>query len=240
MGCPILLVTIFAVNSALVAFVHFVSRALVSRGGFFVLILFLVPLLCFYDHGDCRLLGFSLVSNVIYTTLVIFFFFSAFGSFSFGGVCVCRFPDVASLFSRDLRCVGSIALPVAILTLFTERVDVGGRTTILNVSLKDTLLLLAIFGSVLLFNARLSNRFDCPCTSTVDAIAFNGLFSQLSNFTCFVCFMSSLVGVAIYIDAMGCRVGGVGLGKWHRDFYISLGVFGFLIGCHLQQGSISY
>ncbi len=199
---PVLLIAVFTIGDTLITFIRFISETLIDEKNFFILVLFLIPLLYFCSRKSYELLNFSLISGIVCATLIVFFFFSTFKDFSFKNIYIYEFPSITDLFSQSLQYIKSVTLPITVLALFARQISIKKEAAVLGISLGSALLLLTVFNSILLFGTELSGEFSYPYADAISTVTFGKLFSRLDGFAYFIYFVSSLIKITVCVSTV--------------------------------------
>ncbi len=204
---PIIFLAIYFVGETLIVFLQFISKTLLkSNQNFWVLILFLLPLLYFCCRKTTEIFNFSLVSGVVCGLLLIFFFFATLKDFNVKNIYIYHFPNIKNLFKQTLPYIKSVALPTAVLTLYAKQHKTDKTVAIAGICTGNAFLLISIFNSVLLFGAQMAGEFDYPYAMAISTVTFGNLFSRLDGFSYFIYFVTSLIKITVCIDVIKQQV----------------------------------
>ncbi len=196
---PVLLIAIFTIGDTLITFIEFISKTLINEKNFFILILFLIPLLYFCTRKSQELLNFSLISGIACAALIVFFFLSTFKDFSFKNIYIYEFPKLTDLLSQSLSYIKSVTLPITVLALFAKQINTKDEAVFSGVAIGNALLLLTIFNSILLFGTTLAGEFNYPYADAISTVTFGKLFSRLDGFAYFIYFTASLIKITVCV-----------------------------------------
>lgn len=195
---PIILLAIYFIGETLIVFLQFISKTLLkSSQNFWVLMLFLLPLLYFCTRKTTEILNFSLVCGVVCGLLLIFFFFATLKDFNPENIYIYSFPNFANLFKQALPYIKSVTLPTAVLTLYAKQTKTTRAVAIAGVCAGNAFLLVSIFNSILLFGAQMAGEFNYPYAMAISTVTFGNLFSRLDGFSYFIYFATALIKMTV-------------------------------------------
>lgn len=200
---PIIFLAIYFVGETLIVFLQFISKTLLQDNqNFWVLVLFLIPLVYFCFRKWTEFFNFSLVCGVVCGLLLIFFFFATLKDFNVKNIYIYSFPNIKNLFGQTLPYIKSVTLPIAVLTLYAKQHKTSKTVTITGVCVGNTFLLISIFNSILLFGTQMAGEFDYPYAMAISTVTFGNLFSRLDGFSYFIYFVTALVKITVCINVI--------------------------------------
>ena len=209
---PIVLLAVYFIGETLIVFLQFISKTLLPKSqNFWVLLLFLVPLIYFCFRKTTEILNFSLISGVACGLLLIFFFFATLKDFNLENIYIYSFPKVKNLFYQALPYVKSVTLPTAVLALYAKQHKTSKTVAITGICVGNAFLLVSIFNSVLLFGAKMSGEFNYPYAMAISTVTFGNLFSRLDGFSYFIYFVTTLIKATVCIKVIKSEIGSLSL-----------------------------
>lgn len=198
---------IYFIGDVSVNFLSFVSKTILKNSqNFWVLLLFVIPIIYFCTKTHQQILNFSLVTGIICSTLLVFFFFATFKDFSFKNIYIYSFPTPKNLFLQALPYIKSITLPCIVLATYAKQQKVEKQVLLSGLSVGNLLLLISIFNSILLFGTTLAGEFEYPYALAISTVTFGNLFSRLDGFSYFIYFVSALIKITVCIKVIKCQI----------------------------------
>lgn len=200
---PVMLLALFLAADTLVVFLKFIEDTLLGKGqNFWILLLFILPLIYFCFRRPPEIFNFSLICGLVCTLLLIFFFFATFKDFNFKNIYIYSFPNVKSLFHQTVPYIKTVTLPILVLTLFAKQNNIGTVVTISGVSIGAMLLVISILNSILLFGAEMAGELSYPYASAISTVTFGNLFSRLDGFSYFIYFVTAIIKITVCVEVV--------------------------------------
>lgn len=197
---PVLLLAVYFAGDTTVSFLKFISETILKDNQkFWILLLFILPLLYFCMRRHHQIFNFSLIAGFVCSALLVFFFFATFKDFSFKNIYIYSFPNIKSLFLQSLPYIRSVTLPSAVLALYAKQQNVKKHAAFAGLSLGNALLLVSIFNSILLFGTTLSGELNYPYASAISTVTFGNLFTRLDGFSYFIYFAAALIKITVCV-----------------------------------------
>ncbi len=197
---PIVFFAIYYVGETLIVFLRFISKTLLNNNqNFWILLLFLTPLIYFYFRKTTQILNFSLVCGVVCGLLLILFFFATAKDFNPKNIYIYSLPSLKNLFVQAVPYIKSVTLPTAILALYAKQHKTSLPVALTGVCVGNVFLLISIFNAILLFGAQMSGELDYPYAMAISTVTFGSLFSRLDGFSYFIYFVTALVKITVCI-----------------------------------------
>lgn len=200
---PIIFLAIYFVGETLIVFLQFISKTILSnRQNFWILMLFLLPLVYFCFRKTTQIFNFSLICGVVCGLLLIFFFFATLKDFNVKNIYIYSFPNIKNLFKQTLPYIKSVTLPIAVLILYAKHHQTTKTVAVTGICVGNIFLLISIFNSILLFGAQMSGEFDYPYAMAISTVTFGNLFSRLDGFSYFIYFVTALIKITVCVDVI--------------------------------------
>lgn len=200
---PVLLLAFYFIGETLIVFLEFINKTLIKNNqNFWVLLLFLVPLLYFCFRSWNEIFNFSLVSGIICGLLLIFFFFATLKDFNLKNIYIYSFPNIKNLLKQSLPYIKSVTLPTAVLALYAKHQKTTKIVTITSVFVGNAFLLISIFNSILLFGANMAGKLNYPYAMAISTVTFGNLFSRLDGFSYFIYFVTTLIKITVCVKVI--------------------------------------
>ncbi len=205
---PIMLLAFYFVGETLIVFLQFISKTLLSnKQNFWVLVIFILPLIYFCFRKTTEILNFSLISGVVCGLLLIFFFFTTLKDFNLKNIYIYSFPNIKNLFNQALPYIKSVTLPTVVLALYAKQHKTTKTVAITSVCVGNSFLLICIFNSVLLFGAEMAGKFNYPYAMAISTVTFGNLFSRLDGFSYFIYFVTALIKITVCVKVIQKEIG---------------------------------
>ncbi len=200
---PIILLALYVAADTFVVFLNFISNTLLGSGqNFWVVLLFLLPLLYFCFRKYTEIFNFSLICGVICAFLIIFFFFATFKDFNFKNIYIYSFPKVKNLVYQVLPYIKNVTLPILVLTYFAKLQRLQKRVAFAGTFIGSMLLILSILNSVLLFGCSMAGELKYPYADAISTVTFGNLFSRLDGFSYFIYFVTALIKITVCVKVV--------------------------------------
>ncbi len=200
---PVLFVALYTVGNTFITFLNFISKNLLTKTpNFFILTIFLIPLLYFCFKKQNEILNFSLISGLLCGGLIIFFFFATFKDFNFENIYIYSFPNIKNLFSQSIMYIKSVTLPISVLALYAKQIGASKKSAFGGVLVGNLFLLITIFNSILLFGTTFSGKLSYPYGSAISTVTFGNLFSRLDGFSYFIYFVAAVIKITVCIKVV--------------------------------------
>lgn len=204
---PVILLALYVAADTFAVFLNFISNSLLeSNKNFWVLLLFLLPLLYFCFRKSTEIFNFSLICGAVCTFLIIFFFFSTFKDFDFKNIYINSFPNVKNLFGQTLPYIKTVTLPTAVLTLFAKNQNLQKTVAFSGIFIGSALLLISILNSILLFGCTMAGQLQYPYANAISTVTFGNLFSRLDGFSYFIYFVTALIKITVCVNVIKCEI----------------------------------
>ncbi len=195
---PILFLAVFFVSDTAVTFLKFIAKTLLNdKQNFWILLLFILPVLYFCTRKHHQILNFSLVAGIVCSALLVFFFFATFKDFNLKNIYIYSLPNIKNLFLQALPYIRSVTLPCAVLTLYAKQQKVKIHTALAGISLGNAMFLIGLFNSILLFGTTLAGELSYPYASAISTVTFGNLFSRLDGFSYFIYFAAAMIKITV-------------------------------------------
>ncbi|MBE6780781.1 MAG: hypothetical protein E7545_07370 [Ruminococcaceae bacterium] len=209
---PILLLALYLAADALVIFLKFIEYTLLgSRQNFWILLLFILPLIYFCFRKPPEIFNFSLICGLLCGLLLIFFFFATFKDFNFKNIYIYSLPNVKNLFYQTVPYIKTVTLPIVVLTLFAKQNNIGTAVTLSGIFSGAALLVISILNSVLLFGAEMAGELSYPYANAISTVTFGNLFSRLDGFSYFIYFVTAIIKITVCVEVVKRQIGGLTL-----------------------------
>ncbi len=200
---PVMLLALYLAADTLVVFLKFISNTLLGNNqNFWILLLFILPLIYFCFRKPTQIFNFSLICGLLCALLLIFFFFATFKDFNFKNIYIYSFPSVKGLFRQMVPYIKSVTLPILALTLFAKQNNIGMLVTLSGISAGAVLLIISILNSVLLFGAEMAGELLYPYANAISTVTFGNLFSRLDGFSYFIYFVTALIKITVCVEVV--------------------------------------
>lgn len=209
---PTIFLALYFAGETLIIFLNFISNTLLKNNqNFWILLLFLAPLLYFCRRKSGQILNFSLICGVVCGLLLIFFFFATIKDFNPENIYIYSFPKVKSLLNQAIPYIKSVTLPIAVLALFAKQQKASMPVAIAGVCVGSALLLICIFNSILLFGTQMAGEFNYPYAMAISTVTFGNLFSRLDGFSYFIYFVTALIKITVCVNIVKKEIGSLSL-----------------------------
>ncbi len=201
----ILAVGIFALFSSAECFLDltsFIAKIILpATPKFFIAVLFGWVIIYFSLKPKESLLKFSLVSIVLVTAVVLFFFIAPMDKYDLRNIFIFRLPKLEEVMVQGKPyfinpLLHSIILPVYL------KLELGQSKTkqgFLGVVLGSVLLGLCILSPILLFGSNVCGSLEFPFSSAVSTVTVGRLFTRLDGFAYFVYFVCALIKITVCV-----------------------------------------
>lgn len=204
---PITLFALYLAADTLVVFLKFISNTLLGNSqNFWILLLFILPLIYFCFRKPTEIFNFSLICGLLCGLLLTFFFFATFKDFDFKNIFIRSFPSVKGLFHQTVPYIKTVTLPILVLTLFAKQNNIGTIVTLSGISVGAILLVICILNSVLLFGADMAGELQYPYANAISTVTFGNLFSRLDGFSYFIYFVTALIKITVCVKVVKRQV----------------------------------
>ncbi len=205
---PIMLLALYLAADTLVMFLKFISNTLLGNSqNFWILLLFMLPLIYFCFRKPTEIFNFSLLCGLLCALLLIFFFFATFKDFNFKNIYIYSFPSFKDLFNQTVPYVKTVTLPILVLTLFAKQNNIGTVVTLSGISVGAVFLIISILNSVLLFGAEMSGELLYPYANAISTVTFGNLFFRLDGFSYFIYFVTALIKITVCVKVVTKQIG---------------------------------
>lgn len=200
---PVFAVALYLIGDTLVVFLDFISKNLLNKNqNFWILLLFLVPLIYFCFRKVTELYNFSLICGMICGLALIFFFSATFKDFNLENIYIYSFPNLKNLFYQTVPYIKGVTLSSAVLTLFAKQNKTPKTVMISGVCIGSAFLLISIFNSLLLFGPALAGELSYPYASAISTVTFGNLFWRLDGFCYFIYFVTAVIKIAVCVSVV--------------------------------------
>lgn len=198
---PVLFMAFYLIGDTFIVFLEFISKTILTKDqNFWILLLFLVPLLYFGFRKPSEIFNFSLLCGIICGLLLIIFFFATFKDFNFENIYIYSFPKSENLFRQTVPYIKGLTVSSAVLTLFAKQNKIQKRVVFSGVIIGSAFLLVSIFNSILLFGPTLSGELDYPYAMAISTVTFGNLFSRLDGFSYFIYFVTAVIKITVCVN----------------------------------------
>ena len=149
-----------------------------------------------------NLFKFSLVSAILITVVIVFFFIAAADNYEIRNIFVFRLPKLGEI-TKQMKpylinpLLHSLVLPFYFCLAFKIPKRAEG---ILGISLGLVLLGLGVLSSVLLFGPQIAGELKFSFNSAVSTVTVGRLFTRLDGFAYFVYFVCALIKITLCVD----------------------------------------
>lgn len=181
----------------------FVSRIILPNiPKFFIVLIFGFTVIYFFLRQKESLLKFSLISIVLISAAVIFFFIAPMDKYDLRNIYIFRLPEFKEITLQIKPYIinpllHSIILPIYFKLNFGETKTKQG---FLGALIGCLLLGVCILSPILLFGADVSGDLAFPFSSAVSTVTVGRLFTRLDGFAYFVYFVGSLIKITVCVN----------------------------------------
>lgn len=207
---PVMLIALYLAADTLVVFLKFIEDTLLGKGqNFWILLLFVLPLIYFCFRNPPEIFNFSLICGLVCALLLIFFFFATFKDFDFKNIYIYSFPSVKNLFHQTVPYIKTVTLPILVLTLFAKQNNIGAVVTFSGILVGAALLVISILNSILLFGAEMAGELSYPYANAISTVTFGNLFSRLDGFSYFIYFVTAIIKITVCVEVVKRQIRGI-------------------------------
>ncbi len=179
---------------------NFASKIILpNTAKFFICLILAFASVYFFLKDNGCLLKFSLISIVLITVVILFFFIAAADKYDLRNIFIFRLPKTADIIPQLKSYIinpimHSILLPVYLKNTLGKTNTKWG---VWGVALGAVFLGLCILTPILLFGAGVSGGLEFPFSSAVSTVTVGRLFTRLDGFAYFVYFVCSAIKISI-------------------------------------------
>ncbi len=187
---------LFCLAETFLSLTEFVSKIILPQAPkFFIILIFIAVIVFFALKSKESILKFSLLTFVLITAVIVFFFIAPMDKYELRNIYVFKFPRFAEILTQMKPYLinplsHSIVLPIY---LRLEWGKTKCKPSVLGAIIGCILLSFCVLSPILLFGAGVSGELQFPFSSAVSTVTVGRLFTRLDGFAYFVYFVSALI-----------------------------------------------
>lgn len=194
---------LFCGAESFLSIINFIGKIVLPKTSkFFISLILGLVVLYFATRPKDSILKFSLITIVLVTAVVLFFFLVPTDKYDLRNIFIFRLPKLNDLI-RQMKpylinpLLHSLIVPVFLkFTLGKTATKQGVFGTVLGI----VLLGFCILTPVLLFGAKVAGGPEFPFSSAVSTVTVGRLFTRLDGFAYFVFFVSAVVKITVCVN----------------------------------------
>ncbi len=192
------LLSVWTLGDTFIDFIKFINSTLLRESPKILAVFpFLLTAILFCKVNQKAILKFSLISAVICTVAIFFFFGFTATDFRIKNIIINSLPDFKNLSIQTMPYLEKITLPSLLLVVYAKLHEFSDKATFSGMALGNALLAFCILNSVLLFGSDFAGRLDYPYASAISTVTFGNLFTRMDGFAYFIYFASCLIKITV-------------------------------------------